>query len=121
MHSDCADSYFCEGCQVGLLLVIADVSSLREEQERARTAAMQAVLADEERTAAMREGLTAAIFRLEEPLNVMASAAAVLQRRDPASAGVLQQALAASREHLELLRQVIPQAPRDIVVPVNVN
>ena len=121
MRSDCADSYFCEGCQVGLLLVIADISSLREERERARTAAMQAVLADEEPPAAMREGLTAAIFRLEEPLNVMASAAAVLQRRDPASAGVLQQALTASREHLELLRQVIPQAPQDIIIPVNIN
>ena len=75
MHSDCADSYYSTNGQPGLLLVITDVSSLREEQERARTAVMQAVLADEERTAAIREGLSAAIFRLEEPMNVMASAA----------------------------------------------
>lgn len=121
MHSDCADSYFCAAGQPGLLLVITDVSSLREEQERARAAALQAVLADEERTAAIREGLSAAIFRLEEPMNVMASAASVLQRRDPASAGVLQQALAASREHMESLRQVIPQSPQEIVVRINLN
>lgn len=121
MRSDCADSYFCAGCQSGLLLVIADITSLRAEQERARAAAMQAVLADEERTAAMREGLSAAIFRLEEPMNIMATAASILQRRDPGSAEVLQQALAASRRHLDALRQVIPQAPQDIVVPVNVN
>jgi nitrogen fixation negative regulator NifL len=121
MQGDCADSYFCAAGQPGLLLVISDISSLREEQERARAAALQAVLADEERTAAIREGLSAAIFRLEEPMNVMASAASVLQRRDPASAGVLQQALAASRQHLEMLRQVIPQSPQEIVVRVNLN
>ncbi len=121
MHGDCADSYFCQGGQPGMLLVISDVTNLRDEQERARAAAQQAVLADEERTAAIREGLSAAIFRLEEPMNIMASAAGVLQRRDPASAGVLQQALAASREHLEALRQVIPQSPQEIVVSVNLN
>ena len=54
-------------------------------------------------------------------MNIMASAAAVLQRRDPASAGVLQQALAASREHMEALRQVIPQSPHEIVVRINLN
>ena len=121
MHGDCADSYFCAEGQSGLLLVISDVSSLREEQERARAAALQAVMADEERTAAIREGLSAAIFRLEEPMNIMASAVSVLQRRDPASAGVLQQALAASREHMEALRQVIPQSPHETVVHVNLN
>lgn len=120
-QSDCADSYFCNGGQPGLLLVISDVTSLRAEQERARTAALQAVLAEEERTAALREGLSAAIFRLEEPMNVMASAVSVLQRRDPASAGILQQALTASREHMESLRQVIPQSPQEIVVRVNLN
>ncbi|MBK7415435.1 MAG: nitrogen fixation negative regulator NifL [Dechloromonas sp.] len=121
MNSDCADNYFCTGGLPGLLLVISDVSSLREEQERARTSALQAVMADEERTAAIREGLSAAIFRLEEPMNIMASAVSVLQRRDPASAGVLQQALAASREHMEMLRQVIPQSPQEIVLSTNLN
>ena len=121
MQGDCADSYFCQGGQPGMLLVISDVTNLRDEQERARAAAQQAVLADEERTAAIREGLSAAIFRLDVPMNIMASAAGVLQRRDPASAGVLQQALAASREHLEALRQVIPQSPQEIVVSVNLN
>lgn len=121
IHSDCADSYFCAAGQPGLLLVIADITNLRDEQERARAAALQAVLAEEERTAAIREGLSAAIFRLEEPMNVMASAVNVLQRRDPAAAAVLQQALGASREHLEALRQVIPQSPQEIVVSVNLN
>jgi len=121
IHSDCADSYFCAAGQPGLLLVISDITGLRDEQERTRAAVLQAVLAEEERTAAIREGLSAAIFRLEEPMNVMASAVNVLQRRDPAAADVLQQALGASREHLEALRQVIPQSPQEIVVSVNMN
>ncbi|MBI4741841.1 MAG: nitrogen fixation negative regulator NifL [Betaproteobacteria bacterium] len=121
VHSDCADSYFCKGGQPGLLLVISDITELRDEQERARAAGLQAVLADEERAAEIREGLSAAIFRLEEPMNIMAAAASVLQRRDPASAGVLQRALAASREHLDALRQVIPQSPREPVVHANIN
>jgi nitrogen fixation regulatory protein len=121
MHGDCANSYFCAVGQPGLLLVISDITSLREEQERARTAALQAVLADEERTAAIREGLSAAIFRLEEPMNVMASAASVLERRYPESASVLQEALAASRQHLESLRQVIPASPHETVVSINLN
>ncbi|MBS1144700.1 MAG: nifL [Proteobacteria bacterium] len=121
MHSDCADSYFCAAGQPGLLLVISDITNLRDEQERARASALQAVLAEEERTAAIREGLSAAIFRLEEPMNVMSSAIAVLQRRDTASAAMLQQALIGSREHLETLRQVIPQSPQEIVVSVNMN
>ena len=54
-------------------------------------------------------------------MNVMASAISVLQRRDPASAAMLQSALAGSREHLEALRQVIPQSPQEIVVSVNMN
>lgn len=121
MHSDCADSYFCAAGQPGLLLVIADVTNLRDEQERARASALQAVLAEEERTAAIREGLSAAIFRLEEPMNVMTSAISVLQRRDPATATMLQMALNSSREHIETLRQVIPQSPQEIVVSVNIN
>lgn len=121
MYGDRADNYFSSTNQSGLLVVIADVTSLRDEQERARASALQAVLAEEERTAAIREGLSAAIFRLEEPMNVMMSAISVLQRRDPASASVLQQALSASREHMETLRQVIPQSPQEILVSVNLN
>ncbi len=121
MQSDCADSYFCAAGQPGLLLVISDISSLREEQERARAAVLQAVLAEEERTAAIRESLSATLFRLEEPMNVMNSAISVLQRRDPLSAGMLSEALNASREHMETLRQVIPQSPQEIVVSLNIN
>lgn len=121
MQSDCATAFFSGSGIPGLLLVISDVTSLREEQERARAAALQAALAEEERTAAIREGMSAALFRLEEPINMMASAVSILQRRDPNTAAVLIDALDASREHMETLRQVIPQSPQEIAVKLNIN
>ena len=78
--------------------VINDITSLRAEQERARAAALKVALIDEERNAAIREGLSAALFRLDEPLNMMTSAVHVLRRREPGSAGILEQAIQASRE-----------------------
>src|SRR5574343_1684337 len=120
-QGDCAPSYFTNQPVPGLLVVMSDVTNLREEQERARAAALQAGLAEEERTAAIREGLSAALFRLEEPMNVMSSAISLLQRRDPATATMLQMAVNSSREHMETLRQVIPQSPQEIVVSVNIN
>lgn len=121
IRSDCATAFFNGGGIPGLLLVISDVTSLREEQERARAAGLQAALAEEERTAAIREGMSAALFRLEEPLNVMSSAVSILQRRDPNTAELLREALNAGREHMETLRQVIPQSPQEIVVSLNLN
>jgi len=121
MQSDCADSYFCADAQPGLLLVINDITNLRAEQERARAAALKVALIDEERNAAIREGLSAALYRLSEPLNMMTSAVHVLRRREPASASVLEQAIQASREHLEQLRQVIPPAPPEVPASVNLN
>ncbi len=121
LQSDCVTNFFQGGGTPGLLLLINDITSLREEQERARAAALKATLAEEERTAAIREGLSAALFRLEEPMNIMASAISILQRRDPEAARILQSALEDSRSHMENLRQVIPQSPQEIVVRTNLN
>jgi nitrogen fixation negative regulator NifL len=121
MQSDCAESYFCGDGTPGLLLAINDITDLRIEQERARASSLKAVLAEEERTAAIREGLSAALFRLDEPMNMMASAVSVLQRREPAAAKALEEALWAAREHLASLRQVIPQSPQELPVRLNLN
>lgn len=116
-----AGSFFCGVSAGGLLLICNDISSLRVEQERTRTAALQSLLLEEERVASIRESLSAALFRLEEPMNVMASAVKLLQRRDPVSADVLQDALSASREHIDSLRQVIPPHAAESMFSVNLN
>lgn len=116
-----ADGFFGGADQLGLLLVAVDVTHLRNEQERARTAALKALLAEEERVVSIRESLSAALFRLEEPMNLMASAVSILQRRDEAGADVVRQALAAAREQFEDLRQSIPRPVSEGEVGVNLN
>ena len=121
MADETASGFFCGESLTGLLLVVTDVTSLRAEQERSRIAALGTLLAEAERVASIRESLAAAVYRLDEPMNVMASAVSLLKRRDPACARVLEDALTASREHVESLRQVIPPQGPEIVTLVNLN
>ena len=121
LSNEATDSFFCAQNAVGLLLTCSDVTALRAEQERARTAALKAILADEERVAAIRESLSAALFRLEEPMNVIFSAVNLLRRRDPASASMLEDALDASRVHLDALREVSPPRGPETMSNINLN
>lgn len=121
LSNESADSFFCAQNAVGLLLTCTDITALRAEQERARTAALKAILADEERVASIRESLSAALFRLEEPMNVIFSAVNLLRRRDPASASMLEDALDASRAHLDALREAIPPRGPETMSNVNLN
>lgn len=120
-QDEAADSFFCGSDSNSLLLAIADTTNLHIEQERARTAAMHAILAEEERVASIRESLSAALFRLEEPMNVMTSAVNLLQRRDPSSAELLRSAVDASRAHIDALRQVIPHSGPETLASINLN
>ncbi len=120
-QDETADNFFCGSVSTRLLLTIADTTRLHAEQERAQAAALRAMLAEEERIASIRESLSAALFRLEEPMNVMSSAIKLLQRRDPASAALLQDAVDHSRAHIDALRQVIPQDVPEAASVVNLN
>lgn len=116
-----ADGYFGAGKSTHLLLVAADVTALRQEQEKAKTAALQALMAEEERVASIRESLSAALFRLGEPLNILRSAVNLLERRDPSTAMILQTALSSATEHVETIRQCIPAHATEHVLGVNLN
>lgn len=120
-QSDCVDSYFSSAGIPALLLTISDVTSLRQEQERSRSAALQVALGDVERSAAIRETLSGALYKLAEPLNMMASVVSVLQRRDPATAAVLSEALATSQEYMDALRDVIPRGTPEGETAINLN
>lgn len=120
-QSDCIDNYFSNAGSEALLLVISDVTSLRQEQERSRSATLQAALGDVERAASIRESLSATLYKLAEPMNVMASVVSVLQRRDPTSASVLAEALASSQETMDALRDVIPKGMPEGHSSINLN
>ena len=119
-----ADAFFAGGGRDYLLLVAKEITGLRAQQEKARVAALQAVMAEEDRVSVLRESLSAASFRLEGPLNMMASAVGMLARRngdtDP-MAVALADAMAAGQQALSELRAMIPGETREPEGSVNVN
>ncbi len=122
VRNESADGFFAGGDSAHLLLVATDITALRVEQEKARTAALKALLAEEEHAAKLREGLSAALYRLEEPLNVVASAVGRLRARGESSvSAALEQALGTGRMHLEDLRRIIPSGRTEATLGVNLN
>lgn len=119
-----ADAFFEGGGRDYLLLVAKEITSLRAEQEKGRVAALQAVMAEEDRVSVLRESLSAATFRLEGPLNMMASVVAMLARRNggaDAMAAALADAMASGQQALAELRGMIPAETREPSGAINVN
>lgn len=99
-----------------------DITLHRMEEQRSRMVALQGLLAEEERNTALREGLLATLFRLEEPMNVLASAVRLLSLRNGETAtAALRQALADGRRILDELRDSVPLEEAEAAVPVNIN
>jgi len=119
-----ADAFFAGGGRDYLLLVAKEITGLRAQQEKARVAALQAVMAEEDRVSVLRESLSAATFRLEGPLNMMASAVGMLARRngetDP-MVMALAAAMAAGQQAVSELRTMIPAEVREPEGSININ
>jgi nitrogen fixation negative regulator NifL len=118
-----ADAFFYRRKDVYLLLVAKDTSRQRAEQEKTRMALLQAMMAEDSRIDGLRETLSAAVFKIEGPINVMASILATLERRsgsEPAGAA-LSEVLAACKATVESLRSVIPGHRSESRTSVNIN
>ncbi|QSI75216.1 nitrogen fixation negative regulator NifL [Niveibacterium microcysteis] len=120
--SDEADDFYASKGEAFLLLVATDVSRQVQEQEKARIAALQAVMAEESRQQALRESLSAAVYQMEGPLNILGSVVNMMGRRgcDPAQAA-LADALKAGQTALETLRSAIPARAQEASTAVNLN
>jgi nitrogen fixation negative regulator NifL len=113
IHDESADGFFDRPRQPSLLLIASDVTALHAEQEKARAAALKAMLAEEEHAATLRESLSAALYQIEEPINVIASAVALMRGRgEGMMAGVLDEAVAGARARIEELRGLLPAERR---------
>jgi protein-histidine pros-kinase len=117
-----ADSFFDHQSSVYLLLVAMEITEQRAQQEKARMAALQAMLAEDDRINGLRETLAAAVFQLEGPINVLSSVVAMMGRRghDPA-AGALAEALRAGQSALATMRAAIPSGTEELPTAVNLN
>lgn len=120
-----AANFFKPVRQTYLLLMANEITSLKRQQEAVGMNAMRALLAEQERVRSMREALQAAIFQMQGPLNLIAAARDLLERRgaqgDPALRHALRQATTAGQDALERLRALIPVVPPEAAAPVNIN
>ncbi len=117
------ETFFDRHDEIYLLLVCKETTSLHAEQERVRLAMLRAVMAEEERVESLRESLSAAAFKIEGPINVIASVLATLKRHGKAGAaeGALAEMLAAGRQAVDCLRHAVPSGPSESFSAVNVN
>ncbi len=120
-----AANFFKPVRQTYLLLMANEITSLKRQQEAVGMNAMRALLAEQERVRSMREALQAAIFQMQGPLNLIAAAHDLLERRgaqgDPALRHALRQATTTGQAALERLRALIPEVPPEAAAPVNIN
>jgi len=81
------------------------------------------MMAEESRVSGMRESLSAALFQMEGPLNVLASVVAMQGRRgqhDP-TAAALGEVLRAGQKAIDTLRRAIPEPTGETATAANVN
>lgn len=117
-----ADAFFHRRNDLYLLLMAKETTRQRAEQEKTRMALLQAMMAEENRIDGLHETLSAAVFQIEGPINVMASIMKTLERRgsDPTGAA-LKDVLAACKATVETLRSVIPEHHKESLTVVNIN
>ena len=124
---DSADAFFEGNKRFYLLLVANEITQLKRQQEESRVNALRALTAEEELVQSMREALNGAVYQLQGPVNLIAAAEAMQQRRDSNSKeglallSALNQALVAGRQALQTLQSCIPQTLLDSRDYVNVN
>ncbi|WP_240754801.1 nitrogen fixation negative regulator NifL [Parasulfuritortus cantonensis] len=109
-----------------LLLVIQDITALKEQQEAIRVNALRAVLAEQERIQALRETLFGAIYQLQAPFNMLAAAVRMLERQPGGSvadslSASLAEALDKGNATLDTLRACIPSQSDENITPVDLN
>jgi len=109
-----ADAFFTEEKVPYLLLVAHEITAQKQQQEVIRRNAMRALLAEEGLVQGMRETLTAAIFQLETPFNMLNAGMDMLQRRaaksmmDESLMSLLQDVREQGIQAIENLRSAVP-------------
>lgn len=125
-----ADAFYEPRQRRYLLLTLQDITALKAQQEAIRVNGLRALLAEQERIQSLREALSGAVFQLQGPINLLAAAVRMLERRNDRHAGAspadplmasLEEALRTGSQALEALRACIPAQAAEAVQPINLN
>lgn len=107
-----------------LLLVANEITVQKRQQEEIRMNALRAMVAEEDLIHNTRETLSGAVYKLQEPLNMIAAALEVAKRRTNGEDHLLkclQDALQAGHLAMSTLQESMPQESGDIQVHLNIN
>lgn len=127
MEDEQAATFFSPPAPPYDLLIIHDITELRQRQHDSHMNALKALLAEEELLEGMRETFNGAIHRLQGPVNLIDAALRMLQRRLGALADTdpvilaMREAREAGLQALDSLSASIPQTPEKAKLPVNIN
>lgn len=121
-----ADSFFESRNQDYRLLVAKDISDTKKGQEAVRMNALRVLMAEDELVQSMRETLAGAIYQLQVPMNLVAAASNMIERRGASVSmdnlrRVLREAMEAGAEAMDRLSACMPESITEAVVPLNVN
>jgi len=118
-----ADNYFSQQEQQCLLLVANDITLQKKQQNRIRTNAMRALLAEQNLVEATRETLSGAIYQLQAPLNVLSAALTISEQRQDNTSEHLMQALKnilqTGEQMMGSLRRALPTSKVETTGPVD--
>jgi len=119
-----ADNFFEARKDLYLLLVANEVTDQKFQQEEIRMNALRAMVAEEDLIHSMRETLAGAVYKLQEPLNMIAAALEVAKRRTSGEDHLLQclqEALQAGQGAMATLQDSIPEDSAELRVHLNIN
>lgn len=107
-----------------LLLLANDVSARKREVDRAHLENLRARLAEQRMTHGMREALSAAIYQMQGPLNVIQAALGMLEhgKAETATLATMLTTIHRSGEQaMATLKAALPEADDEANVSVNIN
>lgn len=121
-----ADGFFEQSVRHYVLLMINDITDIRKRQEETHLNALKALMAEEDLVQGMRETVNGAIHQMEGPVNLLATAVSMLQRRpaearDDALLAALDDALRAGQGTIDSMRSSMPPPLLESKKPVNIN
>jgi len=120
-----AEAFFERSEECHLLLVVIDITKMRNRQQESQMNALRVLMAEEELLEGMEEAFSGAIHQLEGPVNLLDAALARLAQKKNSDDGALVEALTQARDAgvlaMEDMQGAIPVRPKESKAPVNIN
>ena len=124
IEDEAIDQFFNQTARQYSMVVINEITASRKRQDEARLHSLKELVAEEEFIQGMRETYNGAIHQLEKPVNMMAAAVAMLEKRvdeSDATLVAMKSALSSGKEALNSLTNLAPGPTYATKVSINVN